>query len=128
LTEWQGDNPFFLYVRGVEDAVIDLDEPRWKETFAEVLARPGTWQLIKKSGSVVIEVVKESEDLLTYASRVFVFPALGDKQLRAYGFKRDGAEVWYMPWSGLTTDGYSVTRLANEYAFRTWGQVQLSTA
>lgn len=126
MTEWQGSNPFFLYVSGVEDAVIDLDEPRWKEAYAELLTHPGTWQLVMKNGSCVIEVAKESGDDLTYASRVFTFPVFGNRQLRTYGFKRGAEEVWYMPWNGLTTDGSSVTRLANDHAFKTWGQVQLS--
>ena len=125
MTEWQGDNPFFLYLRD-EAAVIDLDEPRWKETYSELLRACGVWQLIIKNGAVVIEVYKNDDDGLRYVSRVFTYPHFGNKVLRAYGFVRDSGEVWYMPWSGLCTDGRSLTQLADRQAWATWGQVQLS--
>lgn len=127
MTEWQGDNPFFLHIRD-EAAVIDLDEPRWKETYAELLQRSGVWQLIIKNGAIVLEVVKTEDDSLHYAARVFTFPALGGRQLRAYGFVRDGSEVWYMPWNGLCTDGVSVHALAEQHAWNAWGYPVLSPA
>lgn len=128
MTSWHGDNPFFLYVHGMEDMVtVDLDEPGWKETYSEVLSGPGYWSLVKKDGGEpVLEAWHAEGDELRYTSRVFVYPHFGDRKLRAYGFIRGDEEVFYAPWLGLCTFGQGLNLLADRYAYTAWGQVQLS--
>lgn len=128
MTSWQGDNPFFLYVHSMEDMVsIDLDEPGWKEHYSELLSGPGYWSLVKKEdGEPVLEAWHDDGDTLHYVSRVFVYPHFGNRKLRAYGFVRDGDEVFYAPWIDTCTFGTGLNLLADRFAYASWGQVQLS--
>jgi hypothetical protein len=122
LSDWQGTNPFFLYVRGMEEATIDLDAPSWLEVYSETLSGPGMWYLIRKEdGGVVLQAARLQDDTLRYTKRVFMFPHLDNTRLEAYGFIREREdrheEMWFMPFAGRYAMGNDVDIIANNWAY-----------
>lgn len=122
MSDWQGDNPFFLYVRGLDEAAIDLDEPGWLAAHSETIASTGMWHLVRKTdGVAVLTAMRLENDLLRYTKRVFVFPHRGNLKLATYGFirERNGRheEMWYLPFAERHAMGNDVDIMANAWAF-----------
>ncbi len=130
---WAGDNPYFLairqYISGEDDdgkpiitmktAVVDLDEPNWSGTHAEIMRVPGVWMLCDKAQSaqqgvivpVLIKQVEEDEQPF-YTKRHIGAIAMGGgagTEVVAYGLgvkQRDGTVdgMFILPNGSITTD------------------------
>jgi len=49
MTEWLGDNPFFLVINVADGQhIIDLNEHQWMAKHADLMRVPGEWILVRK--------------------------------------------------------------------------------
>jgi len=116
-TEWQGENPFYLLVVGIEydgqHAKIDLDEYQWASIYAEYMRMPGEWHLCRKdSNAVSLSLMIHIDDQPYYTSRVFGSTTSGGRLVRAYGIGKKQADdsmvrLWVLE-NGLVCGGDDV--------------------
>jgi len=103
MTDWLGDNPFYVLIVVDEESEsgaterrllrLDLDEPGWGTTYADWLRRPGSWHLVsKENDGVVFSVVVHDGDQPYYVLRRIGNSATGDRLLKAYGLGKKGAD------------------------------------
>ncbi len=63
-TEWKGENPCCLIIQGDDELpviTIDLDEPGWATTYADLMRRPGWWYLCVKEDSHIPIAIRVDE-------------------------------------------------------------------
>lgn len=128
LPSQPSSNPFFLVVRRYGDdgentsVAIDLDTPKWKETFSSVLKATGVWFLChretsKKLGKlypVLAMKVDDGEDPSYIARHIGKLDDM-DAEIICYGIGKtlsDGTSMrlWAMP-NGMVTGGEDVYEL-----------------
>lgn len=104
MSDWQGSNPFYLIIETMDNRVgIDLDEPGWGTTYADVIHAPGHWQLIhKETGRGLLYVIAGLGERGYYKARhIGITGGGGGNEIIAYGLgvNRGGVErtLWLLP-------------------------------
>lgn len=120
MSDWHGDNPFYLIIRTLDGAgtAIDLDEKGWSTKHHDLMRVAGTWYLVLKStGFIPIAItVQEGEQPYYTARHVGIASSVPDAdgnvpraQTVAYGLGKkrlDGHvdRLWHF-MNGLTVTG-----------------------
>jgi hypothetical protein len=115
--EYKGSNPMALMIvpRGEQPVMIDLDEPGWVQTYAELLAKSGTWHLWRKIGTLVFSMAVQEDERPFYLAR-HIRRTDGSPEVIAYGIGKlriDGHHdhLWILP-NGQICGGDDVEPLA----------------
>ena len=120
VTEWQGDNPFYLVISMPDQNVaIDLDQPGWVAENSKFFREPGMWFLVHKiTNAQILGIIVRDGDQPYYTARhIGVMGSAGSNQVTAYGIGKkrpDGfvERLWLMPngtvYSGDDVDDIGV--------------------
>jgi hypothetical protein len=118
--DWHGDFPFFLVIEprdGGGNVGIDLDEPGWVATNAEMMRVPGTWLLyLKKSGRPIFCIIVEDGEQ-PYFTRRHIGNLMAGSEIVAVGIGKKGRDgtmtrLWLLP-NGVVCGGDDVEIIAS---------------
>lgn len=116
---WQGDHPFYLLVSpyGEVGTTIDLDEPKWMETYSHLMRVQGIWFLVAKSTNTpVFSMTVHDGEQPYYTSRTIgVVGSSGSNDIKTYGIGKklpNGSvqRLWIMP-GGVVCGGDDVDEI-----------------
>jgi len=118
---WQGDFPFYLVIEPDDhsngNVGIDLDEPGWVATNAEMMRVPGTWWLyLKQSQRPIFCIVVEAGEQ-PYFTRRHIGNLMAGSEIVAVGIGKKGRDgtmtrLWLLP-NGVVCGGDDVEVIAS---------------
>lgn len=117
--EWHDDNPFYLVIRLSDGArVVDVGEDAWLTKHADLLRKPGIWNLVwKHNHQPLFTVLVDEGDQPFYLTRhIGVAGSSGENEVLAFSIGKkahDGtvSRLWVIPEAGIICAGDDVNRL-----------------